>query len=352
MGRSVLITGGAGFIGCNVARRLLARGDSVVVLDNLHPQVHTEGGLPKALAREVQFLTGDVTSGSNWQTTLKLCRPEVVVHLAAETGTAQSLTEANRHALVNVSGTAQLLDALTAAKHVPSTLVLASSRAVYGDGAWRDSTGSTFYPSGRTRADLERALWDPLGPDGQPAVALPSSAATTFPNPISVYAATKLAQEHLLATWARAFGAGLSVLRLQNVYGPGQALGNPYTGVLTVFAKRAASKAVIDVFEDGNILRDFVFIDDVVDALTQATSSSVRTIRTMDIGSGQATTILEVARAMARLANAPMPRVTGQFRDGDVRAASCSIEAAGRELGYSPSVPLEVGLKRLLDSVG
>lgn len=351
MARTILITGGAGFIGCNVSRRLLAFGHEVVVFDNLHPQVHTNQGLPTALPKGVRFVAGDVTLGSNWATLLKLHRPDVVLHLAAETGTGQSLTEANRHALVNVSGTAQLLDALTNSKHVPSHFVLASSRAVYGDGPWRDEKGELFYPTGRSRAALEASQWDFRGPNGGPAVAVPSSAASTFPNPISVYGSTKLAQEQLLSTWCRAFGAGLSVLRLQNVFGPGQALGNPYTGVLTFFAQRAVAKAALDVYEDGKIVRDFVFIDDVADALTLAVLKEGSRVRTVDIGSGAATTIHEVARTMARLAGAPEPVVTGRFRDGDVRAASCSISAARSEFGYEPKVSLEEGLQALLNSI-
>jgi dTDP-L-rhamnose 4-epimerase len=351
MSRTVLITGGAGFIGCNVARRLLERGDHVVVLDNLHPQCHTGSGRPKDLPSEVEFLPGDVTLTSNWASLLKLHRPEVVLHLAAETGTGQSLTEANRHAMVNVSGTAQLIDAMTAAKHVPAHFVLTSSRAVYGDGAWRSASGAVFYPEGRTRAQLEARQWDAIGPDGKPATPVVATAGTTFPNPISVYGATKLAQEHILATWCRAFGAGLSVLRLQNVYGPGQALGNPYTGVLTFFAQRAISKQSLDVYEDGKIIRDFVFVHDVADALAAAASQTTSAVRTFDIGSGQATTIEATARLMARLAGAPEPVVSGRFRDGDVRAASCTIDAARAALGYQPKVTLEQGLNALLASI-
>ncbi|MDP1920031.1 MAG: NAD-dependent epimerase/dehydratase family protein [Myxococcales bacterium] len=351
MSRTVLITGGAGFIGCNVAQRLLAQGDEVVVFDNLHPQCHTGQGRPKDLPKDVQFIPGDVTLTSNWASLLKLHRPEVVLHLAAETGTGQSLTEANRHAMVNVSGTAQLVDAMTTAKHVPSHFVLTSSRAVYGDGAWRSASGEVFYPGGRTRAQLEARQWDAVGPDGRPALAIASVADVTHPSPISVYGATKLTQEHILATWCRAFGAGLSTLRLQNVYGPGQALGNPYTGVLTFFAQRAVAKQPLDVYEDGKIVRDFVFIHDVADALAAAASQTSNTVRTFDIGSGEPTTIEETARVMARLAGAPPPQVSGRFRDGDVRAASCSIEAATKVLGYRPKVSLEQGLTALLASI-
>lgn len=351
MSRTVLITGGAGFIGCTVSRRLLARGDRVVVFDNLHPQCHTSPGRPAAMPDGVEFIPGDVTLGSNWASLLKLHRPEVVLHLAAETGTGQSLTEANRHAMVNVSGTAQLVDAMTAAKHVPAHFILTSSRAVYGDGAWKSASGNIFYPGGRTRAQLEAKQWDALDESGKPATPVVSTAGVTHPNPISVYGGTKLTQEHILSTWCRAFGAGLSVLRLQNVYGPGQALGNPYTGVLTFFAQRAVAKQQLDVYEDGKIVRDFVFIDDVADALAGAAATPTSSVRTVDIGSGQATTIDEVARIMARLAGAPAPHISGKFRDGDVRAASCTIEAAQKQIGYQPKVSLEQGLTALLNSI-
>lgn len=351
MSRTVLITGGAGFIGCNVAQRLLAEGDEVVVFDNLHPQCHTTPGRPSAMPKDVIFVPGDVTLGSNWASLFKLYRPDVVLHLAAETGTGQSLTEANRHAMVNVSGTAQLIDALTTTKHLPAQIVLTSSRAVYGDGAWRSDEGTTFYPSGRTRQQLEAKQWDAVSPSGRAAIALPSEAGVTHPNPISVYGATKLAQEHILSTWCRAFGTGLTVLRLQNVFGPGQAIGNPYTGVLTFFAQRAVKHQNLEIYEDGNIIRDFVFVGDVADAIVSSARRTDSAIHTLDIGSGNATTIEATARMMARLAGAPDPQISGRFRDGDVRAASCSIAAARSHLDYQPKVSLEQGLAALLDSI-
>jgi dTDP-L-rhamnose 4-epimerase len=355
----VLISGGAGFIGCTLAPKLLADNAEVVIFDNLHPQVHTTPGLPARLPAGATFVPGDVTVASNWATLLKYFRPDTVVHLAAETGTGQSLTEANRHAAVNVSGTALLLDALTAAKHVPQKFLLASSRAIYGDGAWRDESGTIFYPTGRSRADLEKRQWDFRGPTGLPARPLPHLAGSTQPNPISVYAATKLTQEHLLAAWCRAFGSQLTVLRLQNVYGPGQSLGNPYTGVLTLFARFARERKVLDIYEDAEIIRDFVHVEDVATAMVSALSAtatsaphaSADAVRTYDIGSGAPTTIGAVARLLARRFSAPEPVVSGKFRDGDVRAASCDISAARRDLGYAPRISIEAGLETLARSV-
>jgi dTDP-L-rhamnose 4-epimerase len=349
-GERVLITGGAGFIGCTLAPRLLARGDEVVVFDNLHPQVHPDAGLPSRLPKGVTFVPGDVTVSANWQTLLKYFKPDVVVHLAAETGTGQSLTEANRHALVNVSGTAQLLDALTHARHVPRQLLLASSRAIYGDGAWRGGQGEVFYPVGRVHADLAQGIWDHRGADGQRATALPHLAGETRPNPISVYGATKLAQEHLLAAWARAFGGGLTILRLQNVYGPGQSPTNSYTGVLTLFARVAGENKTLEIYEDGEIVRDFVYVDDVTSAMVRAIETGTNAVRVYDIGSGAPTTIKAVAQWLARRFGAPEPIVSGKFRDGDVRAASCDIQAARRELGYQPLTSVEAGLEALARS--
>lgn len=347
MADKVLITGGAGFIGCKVGKRLVSAGHEVVVFDNLHPQVHTRPGLPVDLPAGVRFVPGDVTHAGNLQTLLRYFRPDVVIHLAAETGTGQSLTESHRHASVNVDGTAQLMDAMTAAKHVPRQVVLTSSRAVYGDGAWRAGDGALFYPAGRSREQLEKKEWDYLDASGRKATPVPSSADLTFPNPISVYGATKLTQESMLRAWALAFGAGLTVLRLQNVYGPGQNPGNPYTGVLTFFARVALQKGQLEVYEDGAIVRDFVHVEDVAQAIVKSLARTDRAPRTLDIGSGAAMNISEIAECTAKLLGAPAPRMTGRFRDGDVRAASCSIEAARKIIDYRPEWDFEAGLRSL-----
>jgi dTDP-L-rhamnose 4-epimerase len=275
----------------------------------------------------------------------------VIVHLAAETGTGQSLTEAHRHTDVNVSGLARLLDGLAAAGHTPRQFLLASSRAIYGDGAWRDREGRVFYPRGRARTDLEGGHFDVRAADGHAATALPHDASITRPNPISVYGATKLAQEHILAAWCDAFGSRLTILRLQNVYGPGQAVGNPYTGVLTLFARLARERRPLDIYEDGEIIRDFVHVDDVTAAMVAALSSSLEGVHTYDVGSGSPTTIAVVARLLAKRFEAPAPVISGKFRAGDVRAASCDIGAATRELGYLPLVSLEAGLETLARSI-
>lgn len=349
--RTVLITGGAGFIGCSLSQRLLDTGDRVVAMDALHPQVHTGHGRPDQLPADVELLTADVTSPTNWDTVLRLVRPDAVVHLAAETGTGQSLSQASRHGLVNVVGTTQLMDALYASSHRPEHIVLASSRAVYGEGAWRAEDGTVFYPSARRHEDLVARRWDPPGPNGGAAVPLPHRAATTAAIPSNVYAATKLAQEHLLRSWGAGTGVDVSVLRLQNVYGPGQALANPYTGVVALFGRLAVAGAMIEVYEDGEILRDFVYVEDVTAALTAALDRPRHDGRLLDVGLGARTTILDVARTVAKLAGAPEPVVSGAFRDGDVRAASCDTTDAREQLDWRPEWPLERGLTALLDWV-
>lgn len=341
----VLITGGAGFIGCELGAVLSRAGHEVLAFDNLHPQVHTEAGTPARLAQAVRLQVGDVTHADNFRSLFQIFRPDVVVHLAAETGTGQSLTEASRHAEVNVVGTTRLLDALTSSGHVPGHFLIASSRAVYGDGAWRDGE-TIFYPPGRSREALKAGQWDFHAPSGRKAEPLAHAAATVMPRPISVYGATKLAQEHLLEAWTRAFGAKLSVLRLQNVYGLGQAPKNPYTGILTLFAQLTARKQQLEVYEDGNIIRDFVHVSDVVAAMAACIGGGIT--GTFDIGSGRAVTVAEVAQRLSEFAGAPAPRVTGAFRDGDVRAAFADISAARAAFGYQPKVSVDEGLRSLL----
>lgn len=347
---SVLITGGAGFIGSALAHRLVEAGYDVAVMDVLHPQVHGEHAVIE-LPPSVRLFTGDVTHALDLDAVLRLCQPSQVVHLAAETGTAQSLSESTRHGSVNVVGTTQLLDALSRATLVPDQFVLASSRAVYGEGAWECGAG-TFYPPPRSHAQLAAGIWDPQGPNGEPAVPLPSCANRTEPRPTNIYAATKLAQEHMLAAWASAHDTNLSVLRLQNVYGPGQSLTNSYTGIVALFARLARERHTLEVYEDGRIVRDFVYIDDVVDALFAAVERPAVEPRCLDIGSGTATTIHELARTIAVICDAPEPTVVSKFRDGDVRAASCDIEPAKKALDWRPRWVLEEGLRDLLDWIG
>jgi dTDP-L-rhamnose 4-epimerase len=346
----VLITGGAGFIGSALAHRLVKAGYDVAVMDVLHPQVHA-GGHALDLPPSVRLFTGDVTHAPDWDAVLRMVHPSQIVHLAAETGTAQSLSEATRHGSVNVVGTAQLLDALSRSALVPDQLVLASSRAVYGEGAWQCGP-QTFYPRPRSHAQLLAGIWDPEGPNGERPVPLPSCAGQTEPRPANIYAATKLAQEHMLAAWTAAHDANLSVLRLQNVYGPGQSLTSPYTGIAALFARLAREQHPLEVYEDGRIVRDFVFIDDVVDAVFATVHRPATESRCLDIGSGIATTIHELARKIAAICSAPEPIVVGKFRDGDVRAAGCSIEPAKNKLHWHPKWTLEDGLHALLDWIG
>ena len=350
MSGSVLVTGGAGFIGSALAHRLVTAGYDVAVMDVLHPQVHT-GYQAIDLPSSARLFTGDVTHAPDWDAVLRLFRPTQIVHLAAETGTAQSLSHATRHGSVNVVGTTQLLDALSRSAHVPDQLVLASSRAVYGEGAWQ-SGSQTFYPPPRSHAQLLAGIWDPQGPTSDPAVPLPSCAHQTQPRPTNIYAATKLAQEHLLAAWTAAHDTNLSVLRLQNVYGPGQSLTNSYTGIVALFARLAREQRPLEVYEDGQIVRDFVYIEDVVEALFAAIAGPAAQPRCVDIGSGIPTTIHELAQQVAAICDAPEPVVVAKFRDGDVRAAKCDIAPAKSELNWRPTWTLDAGLRALLDWIG
>ncbi|MSW97933.1 MAG: NAD-dependent epimerase/dehydratase family protein, partial [Actinobacteria bacterium] len=218
---SVLVTGGAGFIGSALSQELAPHSDRWVVLDNLHPQIHPSRQRPEALHSSAELVIGDVTESEDWDRVLTMVRPDVVFHLAAETGTAQSLNEATRHASVNVVGTTEMLDAFSRASHVPRHFILSSSRAVYGEGSWQRSDGSIITPGQRTHAQLAASQWDFAD-----AMALASESRTTVPAPTSIYGATKLTQEHILRAWTNARDTGLTILRLQNVYGPGQSLIN------------------------------------------------------------------------------------------------------------------------------
>ncbi|MBS3178515.1 MULTISPECIES: NAD-dependent epimerase/dehydratase family protein [unclassified Pseudoclavibacter] len=339
-----LITGGAGFIGSALSHRLPEHFDRVVAFDNLHPQIHPVPERPSELDSRVEFVQGDVTSAADWDALLGDVTPDVIIHLAAETGTGQSLLEATRHASVNVVGTTEMLDALVRADKLPSKIVLSSSRAVYGEGAWVDADGAVSYPGQRSAAMLERGEWDFPGLS-----ALPFVSSKVAPSPTSVYGATKLAQEHILRSWCLSLGVTDVLFRLQNVYGPGQSLINPYTGIVSFFAQEAKAGRVIPVYEDGQIIRDFVFIDDVADAIVRGALESDSNANAYDIGSGEGTSILRLAELIAAHYGAPAPEINGKFRNGDVRHASCEVSEASAALGWSPRVMVDEGVGLLCD---
>lgn len=353
--KKVLVTGGAGFIGSNLARQLLADENEyeIYAFDNLHPQVHTDIGRPALLPGEVKLHIGDVTVAGNWDALLKLVQPDVIVHLAAETGTGQSLTESTRHGSVNVVGTTTMLDALNRNNVKPEHIILASSRAVYGDGMWQSKDGSVFYPGSRSHEMLEAKQWDYNDKDGNPAKSVAMRADIVEPRPTNIYAATKLAQEHICRAWTNAYSIPFTVLRFQNVYGPGQSLQNSYTGILALFSRLSNENRPIDVYEDGEIVRDFVYVEDVVQAIVKAVQNAPRPAeeRTLDVGCGTPCTVNEVAQKLSGLAGSPAPIISGKYRDGDVRAASCDITKTRQTIGYEPEWPLDRGLTSLLNWV-
>lgn len=345
VGGTVLVTGGAGFIGTAIAPALTEVFERVVALDNLHPQVHAVPERPASLDPRVELVVGDVTDASTWDALLDTVVPDTVIHLAAETGTGQSLEESTRHAMTNVVGTTEMLDALNRRDRLPRRVVLTSSRAVYGEGAWERTNGpagdagEVFYPGQRDLSQLEAGQWD--FPDARPTA---MAADRVAPAPVSVYGATKLAQEHILRAWALSYGVEAAVLRLQNVYGPGQSLINPYTGIMSLFCRLAKEGRSIPLYEDGEVRRDFVIIDDVARAVVDAATSSRVSPVALDIGSGETQTIATAARLVAERYGAPAPHVTRQFRNGDVRHAWADVSSARTTLGWSPRVSLRDGI--------
>lgn len=340
------VTGGAGFIGSAIANKLLDLFSQVVVIDIMHPQIHKSPDRPADMPVDIHFIHGDVTDKFMWDNLLGKFKPKIIIHLAAETGTGQSLTESSRHSHTNVCGTTEMLDALVRHDAIPQQIILASSRAVYGEGSWLDKTrNNIFYPGQRTHSMLADAQWD--FPNAK---SLPSNSLITETHPVSIYGATKLAQEHLLSSWSASFGVDLVVLRLQNVYGPGQSLINSYTGILSLFCRLARNGESIPLYEDGEMLRDFILIDDVAKAILQAIINPPKNNqKPYDIGTGIATSIAEIAKSIATKYNAPMPYVCGKFRNGDVRHASCNIDAAQSDLKWSPHFSTEIGLSHLIE---
>ncbi|UEX19903.1 NAD-dependent epimerase/dehydratase family protein [Stenotrophomonas sp. SI-NJAU-1] len=346
----VLITGGAGFIGSALARALVARGDQVTVLDNLSPQIHGDSpensALLASLPTDVVVVKGDVRLREDWLQVLP--GQDVVVHLAAETGTGQSMYEIDRYVDVNVRGTSLFLDLIgnkVQGCESVKRVVVASSRSIYGEGKYKGANGPV-YPGARVDADLRDGVFECRDPQsGELVVPLPTDEESRI-HPSSIYGITKQVQEQLVLVGASAIGIQGIALRYQNVYGPGQSLKNPYTGILSIFSTLLLQGKGINIFEDGKETRDFVFIDDVVAATVAAIDADVSG-QAFNVGTGEATDVITVASALKEAyGRGGEISISGNYRIGDIRHNFADLSRVEAALGYHPRVTFAEGVKR------
>ncbi len=346
MGRTVLITGGAGFIGSHAADEMLARGWRVRALDNLIPQVHEAGERPGYLSDDVELVEGDVRDPEAVRTALD--GADAVLHLAARVGVGQSMYEIDEYTSVNAHGTAVLLQALL--DHPVRQLVVASSMSVYGEGLYDDGTGRVVEAAERARDQLERGEWEPRGPNGETLAPL-ATPETKAPALSSIYALGKYDQERMCLLFGSAYNVPTTALRFFNVYGPYQALSNPYTGVLAIFAGRLLNGRPPMIFEDGHQRRDFVSVDDVARACRLALEREGGAGAIVNIGSGRSVSVVEIAASLARVMGREeiAAEVTGKYRVGDIRHCFADVSLARELLGYEPEVDLEPGMQELAE---
>ncbi|HVX91702.1 MAG TPA: NAD-dependent epimerase/dehydratase family protein [Xanthobacteraceae bacterium] len=344
--KRVLITGGAGFIGSHVTDVLLASGYRVRILDALSPQVHPNGEPPDYLDRNAELIVGDIRDRVAVERALD--GVDAVIHLAAAVGVGQSMYEIASYTEVNDLGTAVLLQALT--RRPVDRLVCASSMSVYGEGLASRSDGDILAPQERSIEQLRRGIWDVLDSDGEALTPLPTPE-DKQPSLSSIYALNKYNQERQCLIVGKAYGIPTVALRFFNVYGPRQALSNPYTGVLAIFASRLLNDRPPLVFEDGRQRRDFVHVRDVARACQIALECREGIGDVYNIGSGQYRTIGSIARDLARVSGRAHlnPHVTGKYRAGDIRHCFADIGKARAELGFAPKVEFEAGLQELAE---
>ncbi|WP_310557800.1 NAD-dependent epimerase/dehydratase family protein [Flavobacterium sp.] len=345
----VLITGGAGFIGSSLALKLIERGHYVRVLDNLSLQIH--GADPKKnsplfqlIDGKVDFIEGTVTSISDWEKSIK--GMDAIVHLAAETGTGQSMYEINRYIDVNISGTALLLDHLANNKnHEIKKIVIASSRAIYGEGKYYSKQYGYVYPDARNEQRMSSGLFEPTYKDDLD-LTLCATDETSRIDPSSIYGITKQVQEQLVLTACKSIGINCCAFRYQNVYGPGQSLKNPYTGILSIFSNRILNGQSINIFEDGLESRDFVYIDDVVDATVAGLEYNEPLYESFNVGTGAPTTVIEVVKQLQQNYGKEVEiKISGNFRIGDIRHNYADISKLKDKLQITPKVSFEEGIK-------
>lgn len=347
---NVLVTGGAGFIGSHTVDALIGDGDRVRVLDCLDPQIHGGGkAFPAYMHPRAERIRGDVRKLDDVAAALD--GVDVVYHFAAQTGVGQSMYALRSYVDANCTGTAALLEAMLNRPKPMPRLVLASSRAVYGEGAYRCPVHGSVSPGLRPRPRLEAGEFSPLCPICHGAVEPVPTPESSPLVPVSMYGWTKLQQEQLCRHVSDTLGLELVILRYFNVIGSRQSLGNPYTGILTVFYKRIMSGRPIQLYEAGKPIRDFIHIRDIVAAnlLARRAPLPARSIE-INVGTGRPATIRELAGCIARVCSRPAAmEETGQFRVGDIYACVADLSRARSILGYEPATDMEAGVREFVD---
>jgi dTDP-L-rhamnose 4-epimerase len=346
---NVLVTGGAGFIGTHLVRRLLNEGCVVAVLDNFSPQVHgKQQELPGDLASNVELFRGDVRDRD--VLALALAHRDVVVHLAAETGTGQSMYEVQRYQETNIGGTAALIDFLVNSRTCRvSKMLVASSRAIYGEGKYYCAEHGVVHPEPRSLEQLKAGEYELRCPFCNTMCAPEGTDEYAPIHPASFYSLTKQVQEQMILMFARARGISAYALRYQNVFGPGQSLRNPYTGVLAIFSNLARSNSSIQVFEDGKESRDFVFVDDAIEATWRCIADHSNAVESYNVGTGQPTTILQAANEIVQyFGSISEISITGAFRQGDIRHNFADLSKIRKILNFEPRFTFRDGLQKFL----
>ena len=348
----VLVTGGAGFIGSNVALKLIAKGYSVVVLDSLSEQIHglnpdQTSPLYLSIKGKVDFIKGDVCKREDWLKALD--GVDYVIHLAAETGTGQSMYEIEKYVGTNIGGTALLLDILANTKHHVKRVVVAESRAIYGEGKYVFPSCGVVYPLERKDEDMSKGDFECKCPKCGGSVKLVGTPEDSNILPSSVYGITKQVQGQLVHLVCKSIGVESVSFRYQNVYGPGQSLSNPYTGILSIFSTRIKNGNGLNIFEDGKETRDFVFIDDVADATILGMEVPAANGHVFNVGTGVATDVLTVAHTLCDKYGIQVPiTVSGNYRLGDIRHNFADITLAKQILGFNPKWNFSDGIEQFV----
>ena len=352
--KNILITGGAGFIGSNLALKLISKGYAVTVFDNLSPQIHGEN--PKEMSPlflsikdKVKFIEGTVTNAEDWKKALE--GQDAVVHYAAETGTGQSMYEVQKYVEVNVNGTSLMLDLLVNGDYSIKKVIIASSRSIYGEGKYMSKELGAVYPKHRIAEDMDKKDFEP-NVKGSSKLKLVATDEDSKIHPSSVYGITKQNQEQMVLTVCPSIGIAGVAFRYQNVYGPGQSLKNPYTGILSIFSTQIKNGNGITIFEDGKESRDFVYIDDVVDATILGLEKEEANNEVFNVGTGVPTDVITVAESLSRNYGVDVPiTISGNYRLGDIRHNYADLTKINAILGFTPKFSFDEGIKRFTDWV-